>query len=371
MVALNQVNGQPDLQKLKVILDQRLDLYQTIRDRFDDYYFNNLPITVSNTALARNYTTTTSISANWLTTAANVANAYINIIAFPPGDMTASIGATVSDANNVVLWDTLSAGSGTRFLSSNVTTQVPMDPLGNGGTYYTNVTQLNLAPGASTANQYYRGATINLQSTYVYKYNYAAQWFDPLPTITAFLGWTGADHDTAIYGKVPDTATIARDKAIQEAQKASVEYVSYVSKFTANVTDYYAPTRTVTLDKPVQLSLGNNSFAGPISTQYTINGNALSVGGAVLGGNTCPALGTDEFGNFAAIFNIPGSQFFQGQRVFRIDNRVPNDTSGVSSTTFVFAAFLRWVAPNFCAIFSADSDVSIAIIGFAPATRAP
>lgn len=41
MVALNQVNGQPDLQKLKVILDQRLDLYQTIRDRFDDYYFNN------------------------------------------------------------------------------------------------------------------------------------------------------------------------------------------------------------------------------------------------------------------------------------------------------------------------------------------
>jgi hypothetical protein len=303
------------------------------------YYFNNLPITVSNTALARNYTTTTSISANWSTTAANVANAYINIIAFPPGDMTASIGATVSDANNVVLWDTLSAGSGTRYLSSNVTTQIPMDPLGNGGTYYTNVTQLNLAPGASTANQYYRGATINLQSTYVYKYNYAAQWFDPLPTITVQTGWTGADHDTAIYGKVPDTATIARDKAIQEAQKASVEYVSYVSKFTANVTDYYAPTRTVTLDKPVQLSLGNNSFAGPISTQYTINGNALSVGGAVLGGNTCPALGTDEFGNFAAIFNIPGSQFFQGQRVFRIDNRIPNDTSGVSSTTFAEATF--------------------------------
>lgn len=40
IVGFNTIKGQPSLDILKLTLDQRLDLYQTIRDRYDDYYFN-------------------------------------------------------------------------------------------------------------------------------------------------------------------------------------------------------------------------------------------------------------------------------------------------------------------------------------------
>jgi hypothetical protein len=305
------------------------------------YYYNGVAVPVSNTAVARNYTTTSTISipSTWTTSAANAANAYITMAITAPTDMTAAIGVTVNDANNSVVWDTLSVGTLTPGLGANVTVQIPMDPVGQGGTFYSGVTQFNLSSSASTANQYYQGAQIQIASTYVYKYNYSSQYIPPPPDIATSVTHRSPDGDSSwtetIYS--PDYATLAKNAALKAQQQASVAYVSRIYRETANITDYYAPTRTVTLDKPVDISIGNNSQYGPVTSQYNINGNQLTVAGAVKGGNTVPAISTDELGNFAAIFNIPGSQFYQGQRVFRVDNSL-NDDPG-TATTYAEATF--------------------------------
>ena len=308
------------------------------------YYYNGIAYTTSNVAApGRNYTTTSqiSIASNWTTSAANAANAYIAMVITAATDMTSAIGVTVNDANNNVVWDTLSVGTLTPNLGANVTVQIPMDPVGQGGTFYNGVTQFNLSPSASTANQYYQGAQIQIASTYVYKYNYAAQYIPPPPLIgTKVVSGHSPDGDTTYYTTVynPDPAVVAKNDALRAQQQASIAYISRIYRSTANIIDYYAPTRTVTLDKAVEISIGNNSQYGPVSSQYNINGTQLSISGAVVrGGNTAPAIGTDENGNFAAIFNIPGSQFYQGQRVFRIDNSINSDPT--TATTYAEATF--------------------------------
>ena len=89
---------------------------------------------------------------------------------------------------------------------------------------------------------------------------------------------------------------------------------------TANIVSYNPATKSVILDKPVNVSLGYNSVLGQISSQYNITGTSLNIQQATTQGGA-PSLTTDEAGNFIGIFNVPPATFQTGSRVFRVDNR--------------------------------------------------
>jgi len=109
--------------------------------------------------------------------------------------------------------------------------------------------------------------------------------------------------------------------------------------YTAKVTAYDPVTKLVTLDAPVNLSLGTNSFVGgDISSTYTISGTLTKLDSAVQSGQRLSRPTTDEGGNYVAIFNVPSTTFQTGSRVFRIDNRtVPTDPT--TATTFAEGTF--------------------------------
>ena len=107
--------------------------------------------------------------------------------------------------------------------------------------------------------------------------------------------------------------------------------------FTANITAYNATTKIVTLDAPVNISLGYNQQFGDISSTYTINGTATSIANAINAGGA-PTLSTDEGGNFVGIFNVPSTTFQTGSRVFRVDNRTVL-TDETTATTYAEATF--------------------------------
>lgn len=109
--------------------------------------------------------------------------------------------------------------------------------------------------------------------------------------------------------------------------------------YTANVTAYDPVTKLVTVDAPINLSLGTNSFAGgDISSTYSINGTLTKLDGVVQTGQKLSRATTDEGGNYVAIFNVPSTTFQTGSRVFRIDNRTVS-TDATTATTFAEGTF--------------------------------
>jgi hypothetical protein len=116
-------------------------------------------------------------------------------------------------------------------------------------------------------------------------------------------------------------------------------YNSSIYNFTATITGYDPVTKVVTLDTPVNLSLGTSeAMGGDVSTQYSITGNLSKLDSTVQAGLKLAKPSTDEAGNFVGIFNIPSSKFQTGNRVFRVDNRtVPTDPT--SATSFAEATF--------------------------------
>jgi hypothetical protein len=98
-------------------------------------------------------------------------------------------------------------------------------------------------------------------------------------------------------------------------------------------------TKLVTLDTPVNLSLGTNSFVGgDISSTYAITGTSTKISSAVLTGKKLSRPTTDEGGIYVAVFNLPSTTFQTGFRVFRIDNRtVP--TYATTATTYAEGTF--------------------------------
>lgn len=116
-------------------------------------------------------------------------------------------------------------------------------------------------------------------------------------------------------------------------------YRSSLYTYSATITAYDPVTKVVTLDTPVNLSLGTNTnMGGDISSQYSITGNLTKINSAVQAGTRLAKPSTDEAGNFVGIFNIPSSMFQTGSRIFRIDNRsVATDIS--TSTTYAEATF--------------------------------
>jgi len=119
----------------------------------------------------------------------------------------------------------------------------------------------------------------------------------------------------------------------------STIYLSSLYNYSANITAYDPVTKLVTLDAPVNLSLGVNSFiGGDVSSHYSIVGNYSKID-SVVQSNSKPARPTtDESGNYAGIFNVPSTKFQTGSRIFSVDNRTnPSDRS--SATTFAEATF--------------------------------
>jgi len=116
-------------------------------------------------------------------------------------------------------------------------------------------------------------------------------------------------------------------------------YLSSLYNYSANITAYDPVAKLVTLDAPVNLSLGVNSFAGgDVSSHYSISGIYSKID-SVVQTNSKPAKPTsDETGNYVGIFNMPSSTFQTGTRVFRVDNRT-NPADIKSSTTYAEASF--------------------------------
>ena len=116
------------------------------------------------------------------------------------------------------------------------------------------------------------------------------------------------------------------------------QFVQTIYNYTANVISYDATSRIVTLDQPVNISLGYNEKNGDLTSHYNFIGNITNVSTAVKGGTGLPQLSTDEGGNFVGIFNVPSNTFQTGQRVFRVDNRSV-DTDPTTATTYAQATF--------------------------------
>jgi hypothetical protein len=155
-----------------------------------------------------------------------------------------------------------------------------------GGTYTTGVTQFVISPLASNTSNFYTGSTISITST-------------------------------------NGTATTTQ---------------------TATVTAYDGPSKTVTVNTAVPISLGYNSNVGSeIRSVYRITGNKnWSNNTSYLTGITngvAPQISTNEAGNFSATFSIPASIFQNGARIFRVDNRTVPSDGGSSATTYASATF--------------------------------
>jgi hypothetical protein len=109
--------------------------------------------------------------------------------------------------------------------------------------------------------------------------------------------------------------------------------------YTATITAYDPVTKLVTLDTPVNLSLGTNAWVGgDVSSHYSINGTLTKLDSAVQAGTKLAKPTTDEAGNFVGIFNVPSTTFQTGSRVFRIDNRSVA-TDPTTATTYAEATF--------------------------------
>jgi hypothetical protein len=117
---------------------------------------------------------------------------------------------------------------------------------------------------------------------------------------------------------------------------ATITYSS-VYTYTANVVSYDSTNKIVTLDAPVNVSMGVNSQEGVITSQYDIRGKVANIPTAIALGSAV-SLTTDEAGQFVGIFNVPSSTFQTGQRVFRVDNRTVS-TDPTTATTYSEATF--------------------------------
>jgi hypothetical protein len=278
---------------------------------------NNATIITVSTA-GQLYTATTSVAAG----TANVSWSATNTGVYS----TAAIAVKVEDLAGKVVFNSLTP-SNIIFPNSQSAYTMP-----DGGTYYMGVNKVQLDKNASANNNYYNGSTIRIKSTYVYPYNYGAVYVPPQPTLQgdSDANWQALlRQQLAAWQVIYDQAKLAQN---------SVIYLAATKEFLANVVYYDGNTRTVTTDSLVEVSMGVSSSYGILTSTYNLNGTANSISGAISSGSSISKFSTDESGQFTCIFNMPGSVFYTGQRIFRVDNRLV-DTDITSATTFAEATF--------------------------------
>jgi hypothetical protein len=185
------------------------------------------------------------------------------------------------------------------------------------GIYHTGVTAITLAQSASSVNNFYNGSRIVFQTT-----NQKAR------TVSTVSQQYVCDWDWGCYfADIPTTTTV---------------WETYTETFSATISAYNGTTKVATLATPVNISLGQNAPQSgqrplDITSTYSINGTVFLMTQATTS-QVVPALSTDEYGNFAAIFQIPGGRFKTGDRLLRVDNRT-TDNDPASATTFAQGVF--------------------------------
>ena len=192
--------------------------------------------------------------------------------------------------------------------------------LPGGATYRTSATAVTLEPNSSATNDFYNGATITFTTVN-----------QKLVTSRVQIGTTGTfcDENNCWPG--------------EPVFGNSVSWETWTETFTTTVSAYNGTTKVATLSSPVSISTGSNRTQqnqSPVNvtTTYSINGTTYLMSQASQLGTVVPALSTDEFGNFSAIFKIPGQTFRTGDRILRVDNRT-TDTNADSATTFAEGVF--------------------------------
>jgi len=161
--------------------------------------------------------------------------------------------------------------------------------LPGGGIYFNGVTELSLSGIASNVASYYVGSRINIET-----FNITQD----------------------VYGKVT-TST---------------------ENYSATVTNYNNLNNSLTVDTPVNLSIGTNiNVGGDITSTYTLNGTYTSYSLGIQGGGLSQ-LSTDEAGNYYGVFHVPQGIFKTGDRIFRLDDRIV-DGDPSSADTFSEATF--------------------------------
>ena len=241
----------------------------------------------------------------------------------------AAFGLTISDADGNVVWNTVTP-DGLNFDAIGTEYNMP-----GGGSYYIGASKIQLDQSASNQNGYYTGATVTIKSSYVYEYKYGAVYIPPYPPV-----WGDGDMVHTPWWQAAAAQWSAAYNQSQQLKNSTIKFIA-VDQFEADIIAYDGATRTATIDpkdRPISVSMGTNSQYGVLNSKYSIKGVVGSYADSIVEGTGVPSLSTDERGQFISIFEIPGSIFNSGRRVFRIDNRIlENDPS--SATTFAEAVF--------------------------------
>jgi hypothetical protein len=312
-------------------------------------------ISVNNNALtfSPSLSSTTTSTATVTLTAGQSCNVSWSLTNSNTNYQNPAVGLTIVDPSGNIVWNTLTP--------PNLTwTGSTANILPDGGYLYTGASSIQLDKTASSSDGFYNGCTISVKYTYTYAYNYGAIYYPPP---APFSGDGDSGRYNAWLSQINQyNSDVAAD---QLAQKQSKLILSSTGWNTATIASYVGSTRTATFTsgQTVAVSMGNSNQYGLLNSTYNITGTQNSFADAIHAGSGIPALSTDSNGNFVAIFNIPGSEFFTGQRIFRVDNRVggASSTDPTTATTYAEATFyatgLQTLAQNSNYSPSVDSSV--------------
>ena len=211
----------------------------------------------------------------------------------------------------------------------------------NGGAWFTGVTKLALDQKATGISQYYKGAKISVTSTFVNQQVNQTATTVPLNTSAGTYGYGvpgGARGSLVGYGGTGGNASFVNGSYVYTYYKSTTVAVPTQTTMTATITDYDSVNKIVTLDTPVNVSLGYNSSIGSLNSQYRLIGQITTVAGAISQGTGLPTISTDENGNLMGILNIPPNTFQTGARIFLVDNRTVL-TDPTTATCYAQATF--------------------------------
>jgi len=227
-----------------------------------------------------------------------------------------------------------------------------------GGSYYEKVTKLILDFDALTAaNTIYVGSTITVKAFSITGYTYGAMYIPPLPKYAG----DGDPVYSANYA-----SDVKKWNAAYGVGTQPPKYITSTEWFPTLITGYDKATNTITVQTPVDISIGINTiFGGDITSTYTIDGVEFSTANAIAKGNAIPQKSTDDHGQFVGIFNVPGSNFYNGQRTFRLDNRT-DPMSPDTATTYAEAIF---TSGNISGVESLSASIDASAIPIIPVAQ--
>ena len=249
---------------------------------------NNGSVVVDSTTIGTltGTTTTNYTTPHSYTSTVTAGNHTLTLNASNASGGPAGVALRIYDPSNNLIWHTRSTNNiaTNAYLPAGASTFIK--PI-YGGVMYKNVTQIALANNASNSSTFYTNSTLNITT-------------------------------------IPNNGT-------DGSPGAAVTY-------TRPIKSYDPVNKIVTIETPVDIYIGYSTATNSVLTsKYSITGNVANY---VVSANTGSQakLSTNEAGNFTAVFNVPANMFNNGERIFRIDNRLVNTSPG-TATTYAEAKF--------------------------------